>query len=875
MGEQVLTALRNGSAIITATRRLARSLHQEYNAIQMASGLRAWESPKILTWSGWQDELWKELVFLSENPQVLLKPWQEQVLWEQLIRSSPESGELLHIHAAASSAQEAWRLAVEWRLDMAADAPGNEDARAFAAWAGRFRKICEEKEWIDGARSADVLKRELCRLPLPSAVLLAGFDELTPQQRDFFAAASKAGCRVDSLRLGAQTASAAVRIPFPDAEREIEAAARWARARMEDAAGKIGVVVAGLASCRNSVERIFRSVLEPAAQLPGARESSRRINLSAGNPLAAYPIIQSALDVLSLSPEVNEWRKISSLLLQRYLRGSETEFTSRALLDARVRRDCGADIAISYLRRLAVEPPRRCPLLEDSIAGWLKTAALRQRGQTAGQWSRAFSSMLEAFGWPGERPLNSAEFQTVQAWNELLSDFASTDLTGGSIAFGEAVSLIRRMAAQTMFQPETEEAAVQVLGPLEAAGLAFDQLWIAGLHDEAWPGPAHPNPFLPARLQREKGMPHCCPERELEFAALTTRRLLASGSSVVASYPERDGDRELGPSPLIVALPGAAPGELNSWSGLSERQAIRNSRAIETLVDEKGPPLVQGPRQRGGARVFQFQASCPFRAFAELRLGAEELAFPAPGLDSRQRGNLVHFALEEIWKRLRTHSALRLGEDLPDIVRGSVETAIARFEQETGAALPRRFAGLERQRLQRLLTDWLELEKKRQPFEVVQPESEHFAEVGGIRFKVKIDRIDRLPDGREIIIDYKTGQPALRSWETDRPEEPQLPLYSAIHEKPLAGVLFAQIKPGKLRFLGLADSDVSMPGVDSVDLSARIREWRAILEKLGADFRAGRAEVDPKDPGKSCLYCPQPCFCRIAESGILSTEEAD
>jgi len=145
--------------------------------------------------------------------------------------------------------------------------------------------------------------------------------------------------------------------------------------------------------------------------------------------------------------------------------------------------------------------------------------------------------------------------------------------------------------------------------------------------------------------------------------------------------------------------------------------------------------------------------------------------------------------------------------------------------------------------------------------------------VSGIRFKVKIDRIDRLSDGREVIIDYKTGDPYPQSWETNRPDEPQLPLYSTIHEKPLAGVLFAQIKPGKLRFLGFVDANVSMPGGIPVDLSARIKEWRNILEKLGSDFRAGHAEVDPKDVQIQCRYCPQPCFCRISESKTRLKEE--
>src|SRR5471030_421944 len=94
----------------------------------------------------------------------------------------------------------------------------------------------------------------------------------------------------------------------------------------------------------------------------------------------------------------------------------------------------------------------------------------------------------------------------------------------------------------------------------------------------------------------------------------------------------------------------------------------------------------------------------------------------------------------------------------------------------------------------RVVVEWLHLETTRPPFEVIQPEGERRGELKGVRFRVRIDRIDRLADGREVIVDYNTGSPSVHSWDTERPEEPQLPLYSTMHEAPLAGVLFGQVK---------------------------------------------------------------------------------
>ena len=272
-------------------------------------------------------------------------------------------------------------------------------------------------------------------------------------------------------------------------------------------------------------------------------------------------------------------------------------------------------------------------------------------------------------------------------------------------------------------------------------------------------------------------------------------------------------------------------------------------------------------RQRGGTRVFQYQAACPFRAFAELRLQADALEAPEPGLGPRERGTLVHAVLETVWKELKTHQALCIRPDVPELIEHATEQAIRSIEKDRGAPLPEHYAMLERQRLQQLIAEWLEIEKAREPFEVVEPERERKVEVSGIRCKVKIDRIDRLPDGRELIIDYKTGETSVRDWDTDRPSEPQLPLYSVTHPNPLAGVLFAQIRHGESRFRGWVDGTV-IPGADSTDLAQQLDSWRTVLQQLGEDFRAGRAEPDPKNPADDCRYCKLALLCRTVEADV-------
>ena len=876
MDDRIATALGAGVPVVTASRRLSRALLHQFNELQNVRGVAVWESPAIQPWTAWLDSLWEKFQFTLPNPPARLDTWQEWALWDGIISGSPGANELLQAGAAAAAAQNSWRLATEWRLDLPhIESAGDEDALAFTQWARQFAETCKNRGWIDAAQVPDRLRESFRELRLPPRVLLAGFDELTPQQVDFIEACQGAGCEVEMVAARSTSeSSAVVRAPFPDRAQELIAAARWARALLEEnPRAAIGVIITDLAASRATVERVFRSVLEPASQLPGGAPISRLVNFSAGQPLADYPITHSALAILRLSADHNDWHEVSALVRDRYLAGAESERTARGLLDTRLRGSGRTQFSLADVRN---DARADCPKLSHAIRNWLKASEKMPARQTSAAWAATFSALLEAVGWPGEQPLNSVEYQTVEAWKKALSTFAGTDAVAAEMTASESLSLLTRVACGTDFQPESPEAPVQVLGTLEASGLQFDHLWVAGLDDESWPKAASPDPFLPIRLLREAGVPRCSPERELEFAKLVTQRLLASAPDIVLSYPVRDGDRDLSPSPLILCMPKVAPADLARSASATCLDSIQHARAVEQIVDEQGPPLGEEAWQRGGTWVFQYQAACPFRAFVELRLSAEDLEAPTPGLDARQRGTLVHAALEMFWNEVRTYEALCTRLDIGDVVRTAVASAVRHFEEDRGAPLPERFAALELRRLERVVNDWLELEKRREPFEVIKPEGERDAEVGGIHFRVKIDRIDRIAGQRDVIIDYKTGTTSIRNWETERPEEPQLPLYSVVYgERPLAGVLFGQLKTGEVKFKGLVDGAVVIPGADSDDLVVRIAEWRKVMEHLAADFRAGHAEADPKEPAKSCRYCSLACLCRIAECDAYWNLEVD
>ena len=149
-------------------------------------------------------------------------------------------------------------------------------------------------------------------------------------------------------------------------------------------------------------------------------------------------------------------------------------------------------------------------------------------------------------------------------------------------------------------------------------------------------------------------------------------------------------------------------------------------------------------------------------------------------------------------------------------------------------------------------------------------ETEREVSIGGLQVRTRADRIDELASGGDLIVDYKTGQFKSTAWDSDRPAEPQLPLYCATSDRPVAGAAFAQIRVGDFAFQGLTENAAALPDMKNmrmepaIPFGQQIDRWRQVLEHLARNFRDGHAEVDPKD-NDACDNCGLWGLCRIRE----------
>ena len=834
-----------GGTVVTPNQRLARELAREFDERQLASGREVWESVDILPLGAFVERCYEDALYSERGGELplVLTDAQAREPWEEVIRASRWGDELLDVPQTAARAMEAWRLAHAWRIAGALEKfAGTDDALAFAEWAREYAKRCRAKRFADSAVLPDVIAAKLARKP--QLLVAYGFDILPPQSADFLA-----GVGADLRSCAAeQRTSVPHRTSYASPREELESAARWARARLASGLTRIGVVVPDLQLRRKEVVRVFSRVMRPDFNLPGAARAPMPFSVSLGEPLAQVPIVAGALALLDFSMRESEFENVSRLIRSPFLGGAESEMTARARFDARLRRKAGTTLSLPKL----ISMMDGCPTLRAHLEA---VFALKPAAHAPQDWARHCTAVLGAAGFPGERTLDSAEFQARRRFNALLAEFAQIGTVVERLSAGEALARLERLCKETLFQPEAADAPVHVLGLLESAGLEFDALWVSGLTDDAWPLAARPNPFLPIALQKKAGIPEASAETSLELDRRLTAGWAGAADEVVFSWPRKDGDRELVATPLICAYVEQGP-QIPAIPRF--RDLIFARTELQERRDETAPAVPQ-KEVHGGTRVLADQAACPFRAFARWRLGAEALEAPATGPDAKTRGQLLHAMMAGLWRELRSSAAL--AGDLA----AALEKAARHAVQEAG--LEGRFAELEAARLQKLAGEWLAAERERPAFEVINTEEKRRLNIGSLTLTGRIDRMDRLADGTHALIDYKTGSRVTPAdWMGARPDDPQLPLYAVTAQEGVSAVAFAKVRAGDMKFSGFSAGKGAIPGVKAaLDWNALVAGWRVELEKLAGEFAGGRAPVDPKRGLHTCRSCDLQTLCRVHE----------
>lgn len=871
--QRLLELVGAGRIILAPTAEIAAAVLDRIEQRYLAQGREVWPTPQVRDFSGWARQQYEsQCADLAQAPR-LLEDIEERQLWREVIASSAIASEFSDAGGAARAARQAVRAMHDYGIAPAAlhDYPGLESA-ALLQWIDSFDERCRQLNALSADCVPGLLQAPAQRpVPLDSPAWRPGTLQWLTDHADAPLApmCTSSGAGSPSLRL------------YKDFAAEMAACADWAReSRAQNPAFRAWVHVPTLGSMRSTVRNAFDAALAPHRFSMFDYADAPAFAIAGGTPLSDFEPVRIALACLGALVEPLRFDQFSALLRAPALQAQDADAAAAARVDRALREQGPSEASLSQW--IDVTQRVASALNMDALQSLLRLRALQPLGAVASpqllsQWATAWTQTLESGPWQHRARWSSGAYQAAERFRELLGTMARADTTFGPLRLAAAVRALNTATRETSFQPQTGVTPVWITGQAVDPWLSFDGIWVAGAAAHTWPPPPSPMPLLPVQLQRAHAVPGSSVMLQLQRAMELQSRWLRRAPAAIFSCSSELDTPGL-PSPLLTSI--VAPQTVReSGSDPLWRTLDREVASLERFVDDSGPPFTPDESTRG-SRSLREQSRCPFRGFADTRLRADPLEFPQPGFNHLERGIILHEALQTIWSRLRTSSELAMIEAaaLQELIRGAVHGAVA-------VAMQRRDPGAhwslrEARRLQRLLPEWLDVERAREPFEVQQMEAAFHYHCADLRFNLRVDRIDRLADGALVLLDYKSGEVS-RDWADERPENPQLPLYALSVGEAVTAVAYARVSARECRFVGVAEREQILPKVDTryleggSGMSGQLTLWSHRLAPIAAELARGAARVAPTH--NACRSCAQQSFCRIAEQPALQTvgDDAD
>jgi probable DNA repair protein len=842
---------------------LANALFDAVQRVHRDAGDEVWPTPRVHDYASWLREQHVQRQLSEAVAPRLLSEVEERELWRSVVDTAHIGKDFLDPAGAARAARRARRTLFEYAIPIEAlDAAHSEECAAFLEWNRAFEGRCSAL----GCVSVDSL---LGHLGSPGGPIdwiespewrpaarrwLEQHGRVLPPQR-----------QIPELSI--------VRTASPAAE--LAAIADWARGKLAEDGFRAWICVPDLNRRRAEVVDAFDAALAPQRFALRGDLGAAPYAVAGGTPLADYAPVRAALELLAASVGTVAFVQFSALLRAPELQDSDSEAGSAARLDVALRRRASNDADFAGWLDLADRVARGEQMAPAAAVQRLRTAhhvlSQLQGARLFSEWVAVWMGALQVGPWAFSRRWSSIEYQAAERFRELLAGLSLGDAVFGTHSRDSAQRILARAARETAFQVQTGVPAIWVSGQLLDPWLDYGGLWVSGCNDEQWPQPVAPVALLPVGVQRQYGVIPASAESQLALAKDLQSRWQQRANQCVFSLADSGEDSSSMPSPL---LPKIVPVDLTATPQPHWLKMLERAPGLESVWDEQAPPLAGNERTRGVATL-RAQSRCAFRGFAETRLNAQPLEQPVPGFNERERGELVHHALQHVWTALGDSNALQT-------VRADAEQRL--IDQAAALAIEsvcqrrdpgRRWRLREEVRLRNLLTKWLQFERTRAPFIIEALEGrDQIARFGGLEFRVRIDRVDRLLDGARVLIDYKTGA-ADPDWRGERPDNPQLPVYALLSPHALVAVAYAKVNAAESGFVAESERRDVFPRTRRSDLEGMatlaelIPVWSRRIERIAGEFAAGRAEVAPTI--EACKSCKLQGLCRVP----AALEEAD
>ncbi|NQU83303.1 MAG: UvrD-helicase domain-containing protein [Parcubacteria group bacterium] len=394
------------------------------------------------------------------------------------------------------------------------------------------------------------------------------------------------------------------------------------------------------------------------------------------------------------------------------------------------------------------------------------------------------------------------------------------------------------------FDPDVGPDMVRIMTIHAAKGLEFDYVFIPNLVDKRFPtikrGEKIPLPDALIKEILPEGDIHLEEERRLFYVAVTR----AKKGIFLTSAEDYGGARKKKPSRFLIEL------------DFVQQQAKKSTSKNDILSDLEQKPTIITPQSIEKyipPSYFSFSAlaafnSCPLQYKYSHILKVHSFGKAVFSYGKTMHNTLQKFISENIRRKNMNQAALfdtksssGQGVSMEELLRYYEESWIDEWFENKKQKEDYRKLGKES------LNKFFEKFEEEKP-EPIDVEKGFYLKIGDCTLKGRIDRIDKVEGGIEIV-DYKTGQS--KGDKIPKDSKKQLLIYQMAAEQCM------DIKPQKLTYYYLNDNKTqSFLGTEKEKQEIQ-QEIMADVEKIkNSDFAAA-----PKSGARTCVFCDFKNIC--------------